>query len=549
MLALRIDLLTGRYVATAYNDRYEGEWPIHPARVFSALVAALHDADSPDPLEREALLWLERLPAPDIAASNCGMRTAARVFVPVNDVGSMPDFSDDARACEEAKAELAAAKSGAADGRAIRSLQATAKKLEDRLLEDYRAARTFNAGEKIDVARALAVLPERRGRQPRTFPCVVPDDPVCHFVWRDAAPPAAVRGGLERLARRVTRIGHSSSLVALRWVNDPPRPTWTPSDNTRGARVLRVVSEGQLERLEEEFGRHRETSPRTLPCGLVPYRSASNAGREAACGNLGEDWLVFGRIQGPAFPSHRGPELAKTLRDALMSAAADPIKVVLSGHEPSGRRTDRPHVACVPLPFVGHRYADGSILGIAVVLPRETSEDDRQYIEDAVVKLEDRAGAARGSQPPPVRLVMGAAGELTLQRVVGLPGLRTLDPDAWCRASRTWATATPIALDRHPGDLRSRSAAKAAEALRRAVESVESACTHIGLPAPTEVRIDGSSAVGGAEHAAKYGPYPARAGRFRRELVHAVIRFERPVAGPVVLGAGRFQGLGLCRPL
>jgi CRISPR-associated protein Csb2 len=30
---------------------------------------------------------------------------------------------------------------------------------------------------------------------------------------------------------------------------------------------------------------------------------------------------------------------------------------------------------------------------------------------------------------------------------------------------------------------------------------------------------------------------------------HAVIRFAEPVDGPVILGAGRFTGLGLCRPL
>jgi CRISPR-associated protein Csb2 len=34
-----------------------------------------------------------------------------------------------------------------------------------------------------------------------------------------------------------------------------------------------------------------------------------------------------------------------------------------------------------------------------------------------------------------------------------------------------------------------------------------------------------------------------------RALTHAVIRFSEPVAGPVILGAGRFVGLGLCRPL
>ena len=34
-----------------------------------------------------------------------------------------------------------------------------------------------------------------------------------------------------------------------------------------------------------------------------------------------------------------------------------------------------------------------------------------------------------------------------------------------------------------------------------------------------------------------------------RSLVHAVVRFPQPVRGPVVLGAGRFVGLGLCLPL
>ena len=34
-----------------------------------------------------------------------------------------------------------------------------------------------------------------------------------------------------------------------------------------------------------------------------------------------------------------------------------------------------------------------------------------------------------------------------------------------------------------------------------------------------------------------------------RQLTHAVIRFAEPIDGPVILGAGRFVGLGLCRPL
>ncbi|MFN8876672.1 MAG: type I-U CRISPR-associated protein Csb2, partial [Gemmatimonadota bacterium] len=39
MFALRLDLLTGRYAATSFDDRRRAEWPPHPARLFSALVA------------------------------------------------------------------------------------------------------------------------------------------------------------------------------------------------------------------------------------------------------------------------------------------------------------------------------------------------------------------------------------------------------------------------------------------------------------------------------------------------------------------------------
>jgi CRISPR-associated protein Csb2 len=34
-----------------------------------------------------------------------------------------------------------------------------------------------------------------------------------------------------------------------------------------------------------------------------------------------------------------------------------------------------------------------------------------------------------------------------------------------------------------------------------------------------------------------------------RQLTHALLQFNEPVRGPVILGAGRFGGLGLCRAL
>ena len=48
MLSIEVELLGKRYAATAHNDRGRAEWPPHPARFFSALVAALHERDQVD---------------------------------------------------------------------------------------------------------------------------------------------------------------------------------------------------------------------------------------------------------------------------------------------------------------------------------------------------------------------------------------------------------------------------------------------------------------------------------------------------------------------
>ena len=82
--AIEVNFLTGRYVATSHNDRRRGEWPPHPARLFSALVAAW--ADERDDSERRSLEWLERQGSAAIAASGAIPRRVLSHFVPVNDV-------------------------------------------------------------------------------------------------------------------------------------------------------------------------------------------------------------------------------------------------------------------------------------------------------------------------------------------------------------------------------------------------------------------------------------------------------------------------------
>src|SRR4051812_21490615 len=113
MFAIRVDLLAGRYAATEYNDRDRAEWPPHPARLFSALVATWADGQpgtSEGDAELAALRWLEEQGAPVIVASpieRAGVRNAAVVFVPVNDVGviKVPDH-EKLEASERLAAEM-----------------------------------------------------------------------------------------------------------------------------------------------------------------------------------------------------------------------------------------------------------------------------------------------------------------------------------------------------------------------------------------------------------------------------------------------------------
>ena len=77
---IEINFLTERFTATFHNDRRQSEWPPHPARLFSALVAAWADADEPDRSERGALEWLEAQSPPAIAASGAVPRKGRRAL-------------------------------------------------------------------------------------------------------------------------------------------------------------------------------------------------------------------------------------------------------------------------------------------------------------------------------------------------------------------------------------------------------------------------------------------------------------------------------------
>src|SRR5262249_42778191 len=163
MLTLEVEFLLGRYAAADFRDREQPEWPPHPARLFSALVAAAYESGMSESA-RAALLWLESLPPPHLCAEEApATQPPATVYVPIND--PMEDFS-----------------------------------------------------------------PQRAERQPRTFPSVVPEKPVVHFLWPEAQPDTILTELLASITANVSYLGNSRSPVRVRLADRAPEPNWFPDE-------------------------------------------------------------------------------------------------------------------------------------------------------------------------------------------------------------------------------------------------------------------------------------------------------------------------------
>src|SRR5690606_16033044 len=100
----------------------------------------------------------------------------------------------------------------------------------------------------------LHSLPITRDRQDRTFARAWLDDEFAYLIWPDLDPPESHRRALEKLCGKVTRIGHSSSLVHVWLANEEEirEPDWMPDDD-RAAVHLRIAGPGTLAYLEQEY--------------------------------------------------------------------------------------------------------------------------------------------------------------------------------------------------------------------------------------------------------------------------------------------------------
>jgi CRISPR-associated protein Csb2 len=570
MLSLEIELLTGHYGATVYNDRSQAEWPPHPARLYSALVSAMYEGAEPvEPAERAALLWLEAQPAPDIVCSVAAQREQGKVYVPVNDESLLGNMDDEAAALDRANDDLKLGRVQGATAKRLDKLQKDLNKVLQKIEAQCRASAKPSDAEVVLVPKLL--FAERRHKVERTFPVASPSEPRVWFVWPNASW-GEHQEALGRLAGRMSRLGHSSSLVRLAWSEQAPTSwsregapsashlqTWTP--DPEGREMLRTVEAGQLDALDREFAFHKATEPRILPARLLPYRIAAPSAPQVPVGAFDAAWIGLQQVEGPPSSARAAPALARAVRAALGSYTDEGGREFVSGLDAERRPTRAPHLAFVPLMDVGHQHARGHALGVALVFPRAPSEPEAQaqrhaaegYVKQALQRWE-AAGAAQDEDglddPLQAKLWVEFGGvRRAFRRVLGQASAKAMWPKRWSGPSREWVSATPVALDEFIGELRSRRPEVAQAAAQRAAQSITRACQRQGLPAPVWVEVGRAPFLRGALSVEQHAPFSPAPQGDPKMCVHVALRFSEPVAGPLLLGAGRFLGVGLMFPL
>lgn len=476
MLTITVSLLHGTIRVGSADEvalaghAVAGEWPPSPARLFSALVAADGTRERCALTDGTELEWLEQQPPPIIQASALAEVLAS----PQHDRFVVVDGTDQ----------------GA--------------------VQNYPARRA---------------LPVRRGVRQS------PLSDWVRYVWPAATPSSATLAALRARAARVGYLGCADSPVQLsasdqtaehmpEQLNELAEMLWVPDPNS--SITLPVPYPGFLAALDHLFDQWTSGVPArrawvpTKRAGYRPPGVPANR-REQPATVL---WLRFDR----SVAGRKVVAVTETLRDAVLDHVQrlQPevnLPPVLHGHGATGTAWSQANF--LALPDVGHRFADGRLLGAVVWLPPDTDPHLVQTVQTAVMRLCTQ------------RLVRHAWFDVGLTTYGGERRPWTANPARWRGPSRVWVSATPVVHERW-----TKAGPDLAEVARW--------CRHAGLPAPVKMAIDRRPMQPGA-----LDLHPSEVARPERERYpysHLRLEFAEPITGPVVVGRGRQLGLGLMTP-
>ena len=222
---------------------------------------------------------------------------------------------------------------------------------------------------------------------------------------------------------------------------------------------------------------------------------------------------------------------ARRLQDSLPAKAAVFERLVI-GRGAGARDVDR-RIRLVPIPSIGALHTDPSIRRIMAEIPA-----------DCPVRVDDLKWAFTGLHPYDPQ-----TGEVWPGSTVSTDDARMAD--RFAEPAAGFRSMTPVALSeaqrRRVGPAGKKTAKERSQEERQAAGAVVQALRHAGIRTrPTDIRVQREPFQRRGVRAELF----AVGSRFSKHaLWHVELRFGEPIQGPVVIGDGRFYGLGLMEPI
>lgn len=475
-----------------HDGRYHGadEWPPSPARVFQALVAGAAQGRCVPGAAARALKLLEGV-APVIAAPPARRGQRVPVFVPNNDLDAVegrPERVGEIRAKKAVWPRLL-------DGASFIYAWPVPEVDVDELL--VLADGLYQFGRGIDLAWAVGEV-------------------------IDAEQLAS------RLSTHKGTVHHPTSGVASKELAVPTTNSFESIVARFEAALtrLRPSGDGRMHFVQPPKARFAMVRYDGIPTfHLFELRSDSDPASSVPWAT----WRATALIE-------RIRHTAVAALTAALPERSDDIQRVLVGRKPNGVNDGPPEerVRFIPLPSIGHAHADQSIRRVLVQIP---------------------------PGPLPASDILWALGGRQLLDTGGAPGDTTLAAspnddmvERYCATARIWRSVTPLALG---SALRrridpSRRVVDAKSAIERQTEeknarhAIAQALRHAGVyRSIVRVHVQREPFESHGTRVERF----AMGTRFAKEaLWHAEVEFDREIRGPLVLGDGRFLGLGVMAP-
>lgn len=502
-----------------HDGRYhgDGDWPPSPARLFQALVAGAGLGGPLGEEERRALTWLEAQPAPDIAAPAAAWRARRAVlfYMPNNDSDRIDG-----------------------DPRRMSKIRTATKIFRPRVFDPmvpFVYAWRFGADPgDHEEARVICRLAERLYQLGRGVDMA--------WAWGEVLDEDAIDRLLADYPGQVVRPCAGSSAVSLAC---PDRGSLASLERRYRAYAdrFRYVRDGGA--LKVVFRQPPRPRFRSVAYDSPPARQLYEL-RESAADAAFAPWPL---VKASVLVVRLRDGAVERLKRAMPKRAAD-IERVLVGRKPDGTNDGSPteRVRIIPLPSIGHVHADREIRRVVVEVPATCPIPavDVLWAFSALHLIDTETGE--------VHAVLTRADDQQFLRHYGIN--EGGSHQVWRGSHQVWRTVTPAALPEGARRRRidpARVMADAKAGRERAMEQARSAAAvcnalrHAGIQRTAEViRVQREPF---DRNGARVEAF-ADGSRFAKErLWHVEITFDSTLSGPLVIGDGRFLGLGVMAPV